>query len=122
MAREEQEMRVSPETETPIEPPEQLVPDPLVEVLVPDPSQPPPPTVTLAGLLGRSPREGSWRLYFSSILERYAEFKEEDVLHSVKIPREQSPFAGIEATRVWIRHEARWSTRAPSRARCRQRF
>jgi hypothetical protein len=30
-----------------------LVPDPLVESLVPDPSQPPPPTVTLAGLLGR---------------------------------------------------------------------
>jgi hypothetical protein len=28
------------------------------------------------------------------------------VLYSVKIPREQSPFAGLEATRVWIRHDA----------------
>jgi xanthosine utilization system XapX-like protein len=92
---------------TPIdEPTKALVPDPLVESLVPDPSQPPPPTVTLAGLLGRSAKEGHWRLYFSSALERYAEFKEEDVLGSVKIPKEQSPFAGLEATRVWLKREA----------------
>src|SRR3712207_227781 len=92
---------------TPIdEPTKALVPDPLVESLVPDPSQPPPPTVTLAGLLGRSAKEGYWRLYFSSALEHYAEFKGEDVLGSVKIPKEQSPFAGLEATRVWLKREA----------------
>ena len=83
-----------------------LVPDPLVESLMPDPSQPPPPTVALAGLLGRSAKEGHWRLYFSSALKRYAEFKEEDVLGSVKIPKERSPFAGLEATRVWLKREA----------------
>jgi hypothetical protein len=83
-----------------------LIPDPLVESLVPDPSQPSPPTVALAGLLGRSAREDHWRLYFSSALKRYAEFKEEDVLGSVKIPKEQHPFAGLEATRVWLKREA----------------
>ncbi len=96
--------------ETPIdEPPPPfaaLVPDPLVEGLMPNPSQPPPPTVALAGLLGRSAKEGHWRLYFSSALKRYAEFKEEDVLGSVKIPKEQPPFAGLEATRVWLKREA----------------
>jgi hypothetical protein len=98
------------EVETPIdEPPPPfaaLVPDPLVESLVPDPSQLSPPTVTLAGLLGRSAKEGHWRLYFSSALKRYAEFEGEDVLGSVKIPKEQSPFAGLEATRVWLKREA----------------
>jgi hypothetical protein len=88
------------------EPAQALVPDQLVEMLVPDPSQPPTPTVALAGLLGRSAKEGYWRLYFSSSLKRYVEFKEEDVLHSVKIPKEQPPFAGLEATRVWLKREA----------------
>jgi hypothetical protein len=97
----------SPEGEDPIiVPPQKLVPDPLVEVLVPDPSQPPTPTVSLLGLLGRSAKEGYWRLYFSSSLESYAEFKEEDVLHSVKVPRALPPFLGMEATRVWLRHDA----------------
>jgi len=87
--------------------PEGLSEDPIVERLVPDPSQPPtPPPVALVGLLGRSLREGYWRLYFSSQLERYAEFKEEDVLNSVKIPQEQPPFAGLEATKVWLRRDA----------------
>jgi hypothetical protein len=99
------------EEETPIDdsPPPfaALIPDPLVETLVPDPgTQPPPPTVALAGLLGKSAKEGRWRLYFSPSLERYAEFKEEDVLGSVKIPQEQPPFAGLKATRVWLKREA----------------
>jgi hypothetical protein len=97
----------SPEGEDPIIVPSQaLVPDQLVESLVPDPSQSPTPTVSLTGLLGRSAKEGYWRLYFSSTLERYAEFKEEDVLHSMKVPRALPPFLGMEATRVWIRHDA----------------
>jgi hypothetical protein len=97
----------SPEGEDPIVVPTQaLVPDQLVDSLVPDPSQPPTPTVSLLGLLGRSAKEGYWRLYFSTSLKRYAEFKEEDVLHSVKVPRAQPPFLGMEATRVWIRADA----------------
>jgi hypothetical protein len=107
MAREEHQMRARPEGEGPIVVPTQaLVPDQLVDSLVPDPSQPPTPTVSLLGLLGRSAKEGYWRLYFSSKLNRYAEFKEEDVLHSVKVPRAQPPFLGMEATRVWLKAEA----------------
>jgi hypothetical protein len=99
-----------------IVPTQALIPDQLVESLVPDPSQPPTTTVSLTGLLGRSAKEGYWRLYFSSTLERYAEFKEEDVLHSVKIPQEQPPFAGLEATRVWLRRDAEMEyTRTESR-------
>src|SRR5829696_1386386 len=95
---------------------EGLSEDPIVGRLVPDPSQPPPPKVALEGLLGRSIREGYWRLYFSSDLERYAEFKEEDVLHSEKIPQEQLPFAGLQATKVWLRRDAEVEyTRAESR-------
>jgi hypothetical protein len=82
------------------------IPDQLVDSLVPDPSQPPTPTVSLLGLLGRSAKEGYWRLYFSTSLNRYAQFKEEDVLHSVKVPRALPPFLGMEATRVWIRADA----------------
>ena len=98
----------SPEEESPILPPPDpaLVADAFVEKLVPDPSQPPTPTVSLLGLLGRSTKEGYWRLYFSTSLKRYAEFKEEDVLHSVKVPRAQPPFLGMEATRVWLKAEA----------------
>jgi hypothetical protein len=107
MAREEHQMRARPEGEGPIVGSTQaLVPDQLVDSLVPDPSQPPTPTVSLLGLLGRSAKEGYWRLYFSSKLNRYAEFKEEDVLHSVKAPRAQPPFLGMEATRVWLKAEA----------------
>jgi hypothetical protein len=96
----------SPGEKSPIIPPDPLVADPVVERLVPDPSQPPTPTVSLLGLLGRSTKEGYWRLYFSTELNRYAEFKEEDVLHSLKVPRAQPPFLGMEATRVWIRADA----------------
>jgi len=92
-------------------PTQALVPDPFVERLVPREwllprPLPATPLVALAGLLGKSVREGYWRLYFSSGLERYVEFKEEHVHYSVKIPREQPPFAGLQATRVWIRHDA----------------
>jgi len=96
----------SSEEQQPRDSHEGLSEDPIVGRLVPDPSQPPPPTVALEGLLGKSIREGYRRLYFSSGLERYAEFKEEDVLHSEKIPQEQLPFAGLQATKVWLRHDA----------------
>ena len=78
-----------------------------VEKLVPDPSQPPVPTVVLEGLLGRSPKEDYWRLYFTSEMNRYAEFREEDVVHSEAIPKEQPPLVGLEATKVWIRRDAK---------------
>jgi hypothetical protein len=85
---------------------EELSPDPFVERLRPDPSQPPIPVRVLEGLLGESDREGYWRLYFSRELDNYAEFRAEDVVFSERIPPDQSPFLGLDATRVGIRRDA----------------
>jgi hypothetical protein len=83
-----------------------LSPSPLIDALIPDPAQPPPDTTVLQGLLGRSEREGYWRVYFSNSLKDYAEFNAEDVLYSEPIPKEESPL-GAEAARVWLRKEAK---------------
>jgi hypothetical protein len=80
--------------------------DPLVEQLRPDPSQPPQPALTLAGLLGDSDREDFRRLYFTPDLGYYAEFRVEDVLSVATIAPDDPPFAGHEATRVTIRRDA----------------
>jgi len=80
--------------------------DPFVERRRPDPSQPPEDVRILEGLLGHSDREGNKRLYFTRELERYAEFRQEDVLFSEPIPPEQPPLVGLDATRVGIRREA----------------
>jgi hypothetical protein len=60
----------------------------------------------LRGLWGNSDRPGFRRLYFSSSLESYAEFRVEDVIEVVDIPPEQSPFIGERATRVTLRRDA----------------
>lgn len=83
-----------------------LTPSDFTESLVPDPSQPPPRTIVLEGLLGRSPKEGYWRLYFNEELSSYAEFKEEDVRHQESIPREHYPLPGLEANKVWLDADA----------------
>ena len=80
--------------------------DPRVEQLRPDPSQPPPRGRSLSGLWGNSDRAGFQRLYLSSALDSYAEFRVEDVLATTDIPAEQAPFLGEQSTRVELRHEA----------------
>src|SRR5215203_5060010 len=85
---------------------EGLTPNDFTESLVPDPSQPPPRTIVLEGLVGRSPKEGYWRLYFNEELSNYAEFKEEDLRHQESIPREHYPLPGLEANKVWLDADA----------------
>jgi len=80
--------------------------DPFVEKLRPNPSEPPPSVRVLEGLLGNSDREGYLRLYSTRELDDYAEFREEAVEHSEKIPSDQPPFVGLDATRVTIRRDA----------------
>jgi hypothetical protein len=80
--------------------------DPIVERLRPDPAQPPEATLTMTGFLGDSDRPGFRRLYFTRDLNFYAEFHSEDVLHTARIPPEESPFRGEEATRVQLRRDA----------------
>jgi hypothetical protein len=86
--------------------PEDLSQDPFVDRLRPDPAEPPTPVIVLEGLSGESSREGYWRLYFTRELDNYAEFRAEDVVYSERIPRDQPPFMGLDATRVGIRRDA----------------
>ena len=76
-----------------------------VEKLIPDPSQPAPPTTVFEGLLGKSSREGYWRLYLTNKLNDYLEFREGDILNGISIPQEQSRL-GLESTKVWLRGDA----------------
>ena len=86
--------------------PEGLEPDFIVEKLVPDPSEPAVPAIVLEGLIGRSARDGYWRLYFTSDLNSYAEFRKEDVLHHEPSAKEQPPFVGLESTNLWVKRDA----------------
>jgi hypothetical protein len=77
----------------------------LVKELIHDPTQPSPPFAVFEGLLGKSPRGGYWRLYLDSECTRSLEFKEEDVLASETIPKEQSQL-GLEGTKLWLKRDA----------------
>jgi len=90
--------------------------DPYVEKLRPDPSQPPEAVRILEGFLGESDREGYRRLYFTRELDYYMEFRAEDVVFTERIPPDQPPFLGQQATTVGIRRDATIEyarTRAP---------
>ena len=75
--------------------------DALVENLRPDPSQGP-NAVALTGWLGKSTRDGYWRLYFTPQLDEYVEFKEEDVLRSQSLGSEQTE----GRTTLWVKRGA----------------
>jgi hypothetical protein len=76
--------------------PEGLQQHPLVDALLPDPSQPPPETRRIVGYLGRSTSSGVWRLYTSPTLNRYVEIPETDILYTQQLP-------GDRGTAVWVR-------------------
>ncbi|KUJ69448.1 hypothetical protein ACZ90_11195 [Streptomyces albus subsp. albus] len=72
--------------------------DPFVERVAPDPSEPAQRTVNLRGLLGKSDREGFQRVYSSTDLDYFAEFKTEDVVFTEPIAPDQPPFMGLDST------------------------
>jgi hypothetical protein len=82
--------------------PKKLEPDELVERLVPDASQVPDVRV-LVGFLGRSTREGYWRLYLTPTLNEYVEFAQGDVVHSHAFESDVGRLAG---TVVWVKRAA----------------
>ncbi|MFD8751039.1 hypothetical protein ACFV0O_08655 [Kitasatospora sp. NPDC059577] len=71
-----------------------------------DPSDRPPRTLTLSGLLGDSDRTGFRRLYFNKQLDYYAEFASADVLSAEDVGSDQPPFVGLDATKVTLRRDA----------------
>jgi hypothetical protein len=103
-------------------PGESISQHPFVDQVRPDPSAPPSAVVQLEGLAGNSDREGWVRLYFNRSLAYYAEFRREDVAFTEPIPPEQSPIAGIEATRVGLRQDAVIEYTRTTRARPQDEF
>ncbi|MFD8783505.1 hypothetical protein [Kitasatospora sp. NPDC059599] len=71
-----------------------------------DPSERPPRTLTLSGLLGDSDRTGFRRLYFNKQLDYYAEFASADVLSAETVDSDRPPFVGLDATKVTLRRDA----------------
>jgi hypothetical protein len=103
-------------------PGESISQHPFVSQVRPDPSAPPSAVAQLEGLAGNSDREGWARLYFNRSLTYYAEFRKEDVVSTAPIPPEQSPIAGIEATRVGLRQDAVIEYTRTTRARPQDEF
>jgi hypothetical protein len=89
------------------EQPSQPLPQhPHVEALKPDPAQPAQRLTGLTGLPGDSDRTGYQRLYLTAKLDYYAEFPVSDIVSTVDVPADQSPFPGLAATTVSIRRDA----------------
>lgn len=78
-----------------------LVQDSVVDKLIPDPAQSSNFAV-VSGWLGRSDREGKWRLYVSPTLNEYVEFSSEDVCHHE--PLDQA--SAVARTIVWLKAAA----------------
>jgi hypothetical protein len=74
-----------------------LKPDPFVEKLMPNPAEAPEGT-RFVGLLGKSTREGYWRLYLDASLRDYLEIAEEDILTSEQFDPATSPIGGTMLT------------------------
>jgi hypothetical protein len=58
------------------------------------------------GLLTRGSSEGRWRLYLDLGMTRSLECRDEDIVHSEKLPADQSPFGSLGGTRVYMRKGA----------------
>lgn len=80
--------------------------DAYVSKMRPDPAAAPASVMVLEGLIGDSHRDGWGRLYFNRALTSYAEFKLADAVFSEEIPADQSPLAGMVATRVGVAQDA----------------
>lgn len=61
------------------------------------------PDLTLAGLLGDSDREGRRRLYLTTRLDYYVEFRTDEVVGVEDVAPGDAPFPGLDATRVTLR-------------------
>jgi hypothetical protein len=80
---------------------EDLKQDPLVDRLRRDPSEP--PAIERRGFLGRSEKEGFWRLYLTKALARYVEIAESDIVYQKSLATTDDPDAG---SCIWIKETA----------------
>ena len=77
--------------------------DPLVEHLLPDPSQEHPNVRVLAGFVGNSTQEGNVRLYLTPALDVYLEIPRQAIVKRQSLASEQNPLAG---TMLWVKQDA----------------
>ncbi len=70
---------------------------PLVQALVPDPNQPPQPTVKLLGLPGASPDASATRLWLDHELSSYVDVPSNAVLYSKTLPEEGGSVLWVSA-------------------------
>jgi hypothetical protein len=70
------------------------------------PGQAPAGLTSYVGLLGRSPNAGHWRLFLSLDMSVYVEIREEDIVESEQLSKDQSPFGGLGGTRVFVKKGA----------------
>lgn len=75
--------------------------DPVVEKLVRDPARP--GTRLVSGYLGKSAREGYWRVYLNLEFSEYLEVAEKDILHSERLGGEDTTASG---SWVWVKQDA----------------
>ena len=78
--------------------------DLLVDKLRPDPSQS--PSIERRGFLGKSDKEGYWRLYLTRGLTDYVEIADTDVVHQASLATRDDPDAG---SRIWIKAVIAWN-------------
>jgi hypothetical protein len=89
---------------------------PIVEKLVADPSQP--ELRVLSGYLGRSARDGHWRVYQNVEFSEYLEVADSDIVHVEKTGRDDSDVAAW----VWVRRDARVEHVRPQRTQAQAEF
>ena len=62
------------------------------------------------GLLGRSPKAGSWLLYLSLDMSLCVEIREEDIVHSEQLSADKSSFGVLGGTQVFVKKDAKVTT------------
>lgn len=91
-----------PEQEQPGSQPPPLSQDPLVELLLPDPTQGHPNVRVLAGYLGNSTQKENVRLYLTPALDVYLELPREAIMQSQSLVSDQNPLGG---TLLWVKQD-----------------
>jgi len=100
--------------------PEKPQEDRILARLVDDSTQVTTGLTSYTGLLGRSPKEGYWLLYATLDMSLSVEIREEDIVHSERLPPDKSPFGSLGGTQVFVRKDAKVTTTRTSHAHTKQ--
>src|SRR5215467_10616774 len=84
--------------------------DRILDRLVSGPTEVPAGVTSYVGLLGRSSKEGYWRLYLTLDMSLSVEIQESDIVHSEQLSPDKSPFGSLGGTRVFVKKGAEVTT------------